>query len=327
MLQLATPPPPLEVPAGMAHARVEPPCRIGVADIQAHHGEIVQGVFRDSDGGIEHGLVTLPCSVYGTRVRFRPLRSGALTIEPRDRRRALAAARLTLDALGHTGWGGVIRIESDVPLGWGCGSSTTDVVATIWAVADAFDVALAPEWIAMLAVAAESASDSLMFASNRAVLFAQRRGRMLLDLGGPLPAVHVLGFNTESDRGVGTLSLPPCPYSTWEIEAFRAILGMLRRAVEHQDPVLLGRVATASAQINQRHRPKRFMPQLLQIAKDTGAVGLQVAHSGTVAGLLFEPGRDAAGRLDDAQAWLGRLGLHASWIFSSTFDRTGGPRT
>jgi len=190
-------------------------------------------------------------------------------------------------------------------------------------VADAFDVTLAPEWIAMLSVAAESASDSLMFTTDRALLFAQRRGRMLLDLGGPLPEVRILGFNTETDRGVGTLSLPPCSYSTWEIEAFRAILGMLRRAVEHQDPILLGRVASASAQINQRHRPKRFMPQLLQIAKDTGAVGLQVAHSGTVAGLLFAPGRDAGGRLDEAQAWLRRLGLHASWRFSTHADHRG----
>jgi uncharacterized protein involved in propanediol utilization len=274
-------------------------------------------VFYSSDGRIDHGLVTLPCSLYKTRVRFLPLRSGPLTVEPGNRLRALAAARLTLDALGRTGAGGAIRIESNVPLCWGCGSSTTDVLTTIRAVADGFGVMLQPEWIAGLCVSAELASDSLMYAPDRTVLFAQRRGSLLLDFGGPLPWAHVLGFNTEVDRGVETLSLPPCRYSAWEVEAFQPILGLLQRAVEDQDPILLGRVATASAEINQRHRPKRLMPQLLRLTKDIGAVGIQVAHSGTVAGLLFESGRNAACRMEEARIGLGRLGMHRTWEFST----------
>jgi len=290
--------------------------RPGTGEVHAHHGEIVQGVFY-ADGVLEHGLVTLPCSLYRTRARFRPVRSGPLTVEPGDRRRARAAARLTLDALGRTGWGGAIRIDGNVPLRWGCGSSTTDVLATIRAVADAFDAVLEPAWAARLAVAAETASDSLMFAPGRAVLFAQRRGSMLLDLGGPLPPVRVLGFNTEADRGVETLSLPPVPYTAWEREAFGPILGLLRHAVERQDPALLGRVATASTLINQRHRPKRSMPRLLEAAAEAGALGVQVAHSGTVAGFLFEPGEGASPRVERAREALGRLGMHRSWEFTT----------
>lgn len=293
------------------------PCRVGRHEVHAHHGEIVQGLFYSSDGTLEHGLVTLPCTLYQTRASFLPLRSGPLTVEPADRIRARTAARLTLDALGRTGWGGSIRIEGNVPLRWGCGSSTTDVLATIRAVADAFGVVLEPAWIARLSVAAETASDSLMYGPHRAVLFAQRRGSMLLDLGGPLPPARVLGFNTEADRGVETLALPPCRFSTWELEAYATILGLLRRAVEQQDPGLLGRVATASTQIMQRHRPKRFMPELLAIAREAGATGVQVAHSGTVAGLLFEPGPAAATRVERARAALGRLGLTRSWEFST----------
>jgi uncharacterized protein involved in propanediol utilization len=291
----------------------------GYGRTHAHHGEVVQGIFYSCDGRLEHGLVTLPCTLFGTQARFRPLPHGPLTVEPRDRPRARLAARLTLDALGRTGWGGSIRIEGNVPLQWGCGSSTTDVLAVIRAVADAFDAPLEPAWIARLSVASETASDSLMYGPERAVLFAQRRGSMLLDLGGPLPPVRVLGFNTEDDRGVPTLGLPPIPYSAWEIEAFQPILGLLRRAVEQQDPVLLGRVATASTEINQRHRPKRFMPELLHLRRDCGAVGVQVAHSGTVAGLLFAPGRDADERVEHARAGLERLGLRQSWEFSTDF--------
>jgi uncharacterized protein involved in propanediol utilization len=291
--------------------------RAGRGEVHAHHGEIVQGVFYSCDGTLEHGLVTLPCDLFSARARFRPLRGGPLTVEPGDRSRAKLAARLTLDALGRTGWGGSLRLESNVPLRWGCGSSTTDVLATIRAVADAFNIVLEPAWIARISVASETASDSLMYGPERTVLFAQRRGSVLLDLGGPLPAVRVLGVNTEGG-GVETLALTPMAYSAWEVEAFRAILGLLRRAVEQQDPVLLGRVATASTTITQRHRPKHFMPQLLRIARESGAVGVQVAHSGTVAGLLFEPGSRAAERIQQAREALRPLGLH-SWEFTNDF--------
>lgn len=292
-------------------------CRAGYAETHAHHGEVVQGIFYSADGAPEHALVTLPCSLFRTRARFRPLRSGPLTVEPRDRTRARTAARLTLDALGRAGWGGSIRIEGNVPLQWGCGSSTTDVLTVIRAVADAFGVTLEPAWIARLAVASETASDSLMYGPDRAVLFAQRRGSLLRDLGGPLPRVRVLGFNTEADRGVATLALPPIPYSSWEVESYRAILGLLCRAVEQQDPELLGRVATASTRINQRHRPKRYIPELFGVMRDVRALGIQVAHSGTVAGLLFEPGADASGRIEHARERLSRLGLRDSWEFST----------
>lgn len=292
-----------------------PPCRIGTARVRAHHGEVVQGLFYSSDGTLEHGLVTLPCPLYGTRARFRPLRSGPLTVHPGDRTRSRLAARLTLDALGRTGWGGSLHLESDVPVRWGCGSSTTDVLTTIRAVADAFGTVLEPEWIARLSVASETASDSLMYGPERAVLFAQRRGSVLVELGGPLPPVWVLGFNTEGGRGVETLTLAPMPYSAWEVEAFQPMLGLLRRAVEQQDPALMGRVATASTVITQRHRPKQGMPQLLRLAREAGALGVQVAHSGTVAGFLFEPGRGAADRVEQARAGLRRLGVHESWEF------------
>ena len=291
--------------------------RTGHAEVRAHHGEIVQGMFYSPDGTLEHGLVTLPCPLFATRARFRPLPTGPLTVEPGDRQRAWTAARMTLDALGRPGWGGALRIEGDVPLRWGCGSSTTDVLSTILAVADAFGRTLPPEWIARISVASESASDSLMYGPERAVLFAQRRGCVLQDLGGPLPVVRVLGFNTEIDRGVETLALPPCRYSAWEAEAFGPILGTLRRAVDRQDPVLLGRVATASTLIMQRHRPKRAMPQMLALAREVGALGVQVAHSGTVAGFLFDPGPGAARRMEQARAGLRRLGLERSWEFTT----------
>ena len=118
-----------------------------------------------------------------------------------------------------------------------------------------------------------------------------------------------------------TVTLPPCNYSTWEVEAFRPLIGMLRHAIDGQDPRLLGRVTTASAEISQRHRPKPLMPELSKIAKATGAVGIQVAHSGTVAGFLFEPDKNVEDRLQHARAKLRGIGLHKSRLFSTDFSQ------
>jgi uncharacterized protein involved in propanediol utilization len=280
----------------------------------SHHGEIMQGVFAARDGTAQHALVTLPCRLFRTRARFRPAPSEPITVEPSGRLRALTAARLTLGAIARPGWGGKLKLTSDVPLCWGCGSSTADVVATIRAVATSFAVVLAPDRIAQLSVAAEVASDPLMYEPTRALLFAQRQGDVMLDLGGTLPPLSVLGVNTGEHLRVETLALPLISYSSWELGAFQTMLGLLRRAVEQQDAFLLGRVATASTIINQRHRPKRFMSQILHLANKSGALGVQVAHSGTVAGLLFERGND--NRLECARAYLNRLGLR-HWEFTT----------
>jgi uncharacterized protein involved in propanediol utilization len=55
----------------------------------------------------------------------------------------------------------------------------------------------------------------------------------------------------------------------------------------------------------------------MRLAAEVGALGVQVAHSGTVAGFLFEPGPAAAGRIERARAGLRRLDLGDSWEFST----------
>ncbi len=66
----------------------------------------------------------------------------------------------------------------------------------------------------------------------------------------------------------------------------------------------------------QSHRPKRGMAHLLELARETGALGVQVAHSGTVAGFLFAPDMETSG-LERARAGLAALGLSETWLFST----------
>ncbi|MDT7543407.1 MAG: hypothetical protein QOE33_3311 [Acidobacteriota bacterium] len=290
--------------------------RDGFGLAYAHHGELFQGVFQGAEGRLRRGLVTLPCGIFRSEATFHTNTTGNLKIEQAGRDKSLKAVELTLAYVNKGHLGGELRLRSNIPAGWGLGSSTCDVVAAIRAVADAFEVNITPLETAALAVRAEVASDSIMF-DESVVLFAQREGHIIEDFRMPLPDLEVLGFNTDqSGLGVDTLGFSPARYTCWEIEAFRPLVGLFRRAVQTQSAQLLGQVATASAELNQRFLPKPHFDWLRNVAERAGAVGLQVAHTGTVVGLLFDP-KDSfkEAQIQEAQKMLNEMGINQTWFF------------
>lgn len=289
--------------------------RIGIGHGRHHHGELLQGAFRDASGAPRHALVTLPMPGPGTRAVFVPDPGAeAITVVPAGRAKAERAARLTAEAIAAGALGrrpgprGRVELTGAVPIGLGMGSSTGDVVATIRAVADAAGATPSARAVARLAVAAETACDPTMF-DDRPMLFAHRDGQVLEEFGPALPPLRVLGCLVDGGRPVDTLTVTR-RYDDADVEEFEHLRARLRRAVGDRDPGLLGAVATVSAR---RHRPGPELELLIGIAAGTGAVGVQVAHSGNVAGLLFDPGR-AAG-VHRAAAALGAHGLPVTSLF------------
>ncbi|WP_320783546.1 GHMP kinase [Streptomyces sp. CRN 30] len=270
---------------------------VGTGHAACHHGEILQGVFLDERRRSVHALVTLPMNGPGSTARFAR-RPGSppdeVTVVPDGRTKARAAAVLAVRecaALRDTDpCGGELTLTGDLPVGLGMGSSTSDVIATVRAVADSWGLRLPPETIARIAVRAEGASDPLMHGSGP-LLFAQREGRVLEVLGSALPPAVVVGCLLAGGAPVDTLSLPdlPTPHHDDDLAAYAHLRRMLCRAVADADTALLGRVSTASARLRQRVLRHKEFPTLTGIADRTGAVGVQVAHSGNVAGILFDP--------------------------------------
>lgn len=296
--------------------------RVGVASAPIHHGEILQGVFPHQ-GQLTRGLVTLPCTVHTTQASFIPARGEELTVFPTWKSKARRAAQLAVEACARPGdglVGGHLELSGDVPLCRGFGSSTSDVLAAIWAVQDAFVRPLPPETVARIAVRAETASDSLMFKES-SVLFAQREGKVIEDFGYRMPAVRVLGFGSRPEnegKGVDTLAFPPARYGDAEIGVFAELQAMLREAIHTKDVALIGAVASASTDINQRHLPIPLIEELRAIARETGALGIQAAHSGDIAGLLYDrddPEVDA--RTEQGRHLLHTIGIHEQWIFTT----------
>jgi uncharacterized protein involved in propanediol utilization len=267
----------------------------GAGSASAHHGEIVQGVFCDNRGYLTRALVTLQCPDWKSFATFYPSsRRAHITCTPGmwKARRAAEVSMAEFSSGRSPVTGGHVDICSDVPRGIGMGSSTADVTAVIRAVADFHGVAPAPEEIAKIAVEVECASDPIMI-DDRVVLFSHRQGTVLETLGRQLPSMIVVGCDADPGTGtVDTLALPPAVYSAADIDAFRFLRSELRAAVATGDVARLARVATSSALINQRFLPKAALDFLLDLSARVGGYGIQVAHSGTVAGVIFDSRRD-----------------------------------
>ncbi|MEU2240925.1 GHMP kinase [Streptomyces sp. NPDC018338] len=267
----------------------------GTGYAPCHHGELLQGVFLDDDGRRCAGLVTLPMAGPGSGAEF--VRDPGtppedLTVVPAGRTKAARAARLAVAACAELSHqppcGGELRLTGDIPVGLGMGSSTSDVIATVRAVADSYGLRLTPGTAARLAVRAELACDPLML-DGGPVLFAQREGRVLEALGPALPPLVVVGCLLGGGAPVDTLALPAYEPGDSDVRAYERLRTLLRRAVATGDVALLGEVATASARRGQQVLGHPEFEGLVDIAHREGAAGVQIAHSGAVAGVLFDP--------------------------------------
>jgi uncharacterized protein involved in propanediol utilization len=291
----------------------------------AHHGELLQGVLEGVDGHTHRFLISLPCKIFESQALFLPDHTGKVRVEPAWKVKALRGAELTLHYTNKMGWGGSLQIASNVPVGWGLGSSTSDVTAAIRAVANAFGKQIQSSEVAHLAVRAETASDSTMF-DERTILFAHREGMIIEDFGRTLPGFEVLGFNTDvTGIGIDTLSFPPVRYCRSEVKMFLSLINLFRLAVHRQDLRAIGLVASASANINQRYLPKPHFDRLEMIVKMVGAVGFQVAHSGTVAGIIFDardPEKES--RIAQAEALIAETGISKTWRFDNAASNCHG---
>jgi uncharacterized protein involved in propanediol utilization len=262
----------------------------GVASVQGHHGEFLQGVF-EVDGHEMPGLVTVPRPGYETTATFvfdglNGVRSSS------DIWKARKSSEITLQRLGLGNLGGYLSIDSPIRRGRGLGSSTADVIAAARAVAEAANIFLTAEQLGSIAVDAEFACDSLMY--EKPTLYAQRRGLPIEVFASDLPPMTILSVEFDAEGpGVETLSLEAPQYSAEDKASFNAMRGALRRALKHADPALIARISTVSSRINNHHRPSEGLGAILENFAAWGALGVQCAHSGTVVGVICKRG-DAA---------------------------------
>jgi uncharacterized protein involved in propanediol utilization len=314
----------------------------GVGIAGRHHGEIIQGAVRRG-GELLPCLITMPVGGVGSTARYVsaetldglrlygsgdvpgiveaeiPRRRSGLEVLPAWKRKAERAALLALAFIGAAPRGR-LEIECNVATGVGLGSSTCDVVAAIRAVCSFYGIAVGAADIARLAIEAEGAADPLMF-DREMVLFAQRHGRVLESLGDWAPRYTLLSIYTdEGSLGVDTLSLPLPDYVEAELSVFEDMVDRARVAFRAHYAPAIAAIATESAALNQRFLPLRHFHQIRELADQYGALGVQISHSGTVGGVLFDESRDVQSDQDftaQLSAEVRSLGLRPLGLFTT----------
>lgn len=241
------------------------------AVVPATCGELVQGV--DASGPL---LVSLPIEVCGSVEVELTAAPGVVVTPPLPR--ATAALHL---ALAHLDWrgGAVARLGGEVPHGRGMASSTVDVAGVLGAAFAAAGRSLPPALLLSLMTAVEPSDSSPLpglWAADHV------RGARLAPLGAA-PAWHLVAV--DSGRDVDTLAAHRTYGAGPRIPP--DVLPRLRSGD-------LARLATESALRNQERLQHPAFGVMQQVVARTSALGMCVAHSGSICAAICEDAGGAA---------------------------------
>lgn len=241
-------------------------------------GELVQGII---DGINFH--ITCPINRY-SRITAMATKDGSIMV-PDGLDKTAAAAKKTLELMDIS-QGVHIDIKSDLPLGKGMASSTADITATVVAISELFERSVSEKEIADIAISIEP-TDGVFF--DGIVAFDHLEGRMLNKIGNappleiivlePAESLDTVTFNQKKQRSVGAEEL-----------LIKGAFQMAVQGIRSKDPRLVGKAATISSILNQRLLKKHDLNDLIDICKRNGGLGVNVAHSGTVMGVLVDLG-------------------------------------
>tara|TARA_Y100000815_G_scaffold181585_1_gene165502 strand:+ start:92 stop:1033 length:942 start_codon:yes stop_codon:yes gene_type:complete len=242
-------------------------------------GELAQGVIE----GI-HFLVTCPVDFY-SRVKVDIYSDGPGVEAPQDCDKAAAAVRRTLFHLKNAKVRAKLTINNPIPRGKGMASSSADLAAAIAATGFALGEEISPYQIAQIALSIEP-TDGIMIPG--VALFDHRAGIIRESLGPP-PPMEIVALDLGGTVDTVQFNMVD-RFQRWQSvdEQTGEALRLLRRGIEEQDPELVGRGASISAEASQTVLAKPRLAEVKEFAESVGAVGVNVGHSGTIMGVLLD---------------------------------------
>ncbi|MGP6378620.1 GHMP family kinase ATP-binding protein [Yersinia bercovieri] len=240
-------------------------------------GELIQGWIL---GGEK--LISCPVNWFSTV----SVSDGAPSGHERPRMRQMLAAVLAyFDHPAEMARGLSIRFDSTIPVAKGLASSTADIAATAQATARHLGETLDEAALAALCVTLEP-TDSTLF--QQLTLFDHQTAATQISYDWQ-PQLDILLLesqnilNTEDyhrrDRQPALLASAASLARAWQL---------FTQAAERRDCSLLGQATTVSAQASQRLLVKPDFAALMKLVEELDLYGLNVAHSGSVVGLLLD---------------------------------------
>ncbi|QLY28076.1 kinase [Nocardia huaxiensis] len=280
--------------------------RIGVGSAFGSCGELLQGVTAVDRRDF---LVTLPIR-QGSVAVFEPgAPDGDLEVIPPHKTKSRALAARMLDRRG-----GRLTLISELAEGKGLASSTADLVATARAIADAEGRAIAAAEIEDLLRGIEP-SDGVMYPGS--VAFYHREVRLFARLPA-LPPLTIVVADEGGQLDTVEFNRRDKPFTAADRREYTRLLADLTDALARRDPRRIGEVATRSAIMNSVLRERPHLDLARRAARQMGALGVLIAHSGTTTGILLaDDDPDYAGKLAEAHRISAEYGtsvsVHRTW--------------
>lgn len=252
---------------------------VGFGACNGTFGELLQGALPGEERPF---LVTFPIDVLSTAAFRVTTATDEVSVGPANKSKSRLLATRLLRAYGYGG-GGTLELHSPLPEGKGFASSSADLVATARAVADALDVTLDTDDIECFLRGIEP-SDGVMHAGIVSYYHREARLRHRLGFLPPLTIVAHDAGGTVDTVEFNRSALLPTRQARRE---YLRLLDDLTTAVRSGDLAAVGRVATRSAELHVQRYPRPGFEELRGACRDLGGLGLVIAHSGTVLGILF----------------------------------------
>ena len=241
-------------------------------------GEFVQGVMDRAEY-----LCSYAVDLYSTAEVEEKLNN--INLGPLKSRKAIEAVFKKFNIPVEESKNISLKIRSKIPVGKGMASSTADIGATIKATLSMLNKTLTGEEISKLAVKIE-ATDSLLL--NQHSIFNPLTADIKKYLGGINDAKVVI---LEPSDILDTKSIRMTPnYKTYKMqnkEIIKKSFELLDEGLAKNDLNLIGKACTYSGLANENIHKKPFLEKIIDISDKYGCYGVNIAHSGTVIGILM----------------------------------------
>ncbi|MGM0216212.1 GHMP family kinase ATP-binding protein [Enterococcus sp. AZ109] len=270
-------------------------------------GELLQGWVGDSQKLVSYGIDSFSRITVSTG-RWDRLLPKKIQAAAKKTVQHLEVSEKALEKL-------MITVDSDLPIAKGMSSSTADIAATCQAVAAYFNKTISREEILAICLGIER-TDSILFPSL--TLFEQQTGSSRA-VSGWCPQFYVIVLEPEQEVLTEECHSPQVEHLVYQQrQRFHQVYCQYLEAVEERSLQKLGKTALLSARLNQEILPKPYFNELVKLSKQFDLLGVNVAHSGSVVGLLVEEKQQIPRILSAIQhsalsCWYTRIKVHKSY--------------
>jgi L-threonine kinase len=242
-------------------------------------GEFVQGMVDNDEY-----LSSYTIDMYSTAIVEERLQN--IQIGPNKSRKAVEAVFNKFNIPINESRNISLNIKSEIPVGKGMASSTADIGATIVATLGLLKQSLTSEEISKLASTIEP-TDSIYIEKNS--IFNPLSGDVIKYLGNIKNSRVII---LEPKKTLNTMKIRSLPnYKEIKVqnkEIIKDAFLLLEEGIKNNDLYSIGKACTLSSLANENIDKKEGLKEIIEISQNYGAYGVNIAHSGTVVGILID---------------------------------------